>query len=57
MNNVVIASKVTSHAYHVSIFPQIPLPRKVPQNIEQSSLYDTVGPCWLSILSIAAVKF
>ena len=38
---------------HVSILPQTPLPSRLPHNIERSSLCDTVGPCWLSILNIA----
>ena len=38
---------------HVSILPQTPLPSRLPHNIEQSSLCDTVGPCWLSILNAA----
>ena len=37
---------------HVSILPQIPLPSRLPHNTEQSSLCNTVGPCWLSILNI-----
>ena len=38
---------------HVSILPQTPLPPRLPQNIEQSSLCYTVGSCWLSILNRA----
>ena len=38
---------------HVSILPQIPLPSRLPHNIEWSSLCSTVGPCWLSILNTA----
>ena len=34
----------------VSILPQIPLPSKLPHNIEQSSLCYAMHPCWLSIL-------
>ena len=30
---------------HVSILPQAPLPSRLPQSIEQSSLCHTVGPC------------
>ena len=37
----------------VSILPQTPLPPKLPYNIEQSSLYYTVGPGWLPILYAA----
>ena len=38
------------HIY-VSIF-QILFPFRLLQNIEQSTLCYTVGPCWLSILNI-----
>ena len=38
---------------HVSIFPQTPLPSRLPHNIEPSSLCYVVGLCWLSILNIA----
>ena len=37
---------------HVSILFQIFFPLRLLQNIEQSSLRYTVGPCWLSISSI-----
>ena len=37
---------------HVSILPHIPLPSRLPGNMEQSSLCYTVGPSWLSILFI-----
>ena len=37
----------------ISILPEIPLPSRLPQNIEQSSLCYTVGPCWFSILNKA----
>ena len=40
------------HIY-VSILPQTLLPSKLPHNIEKSSMYYTIGPCWLSILNIA----
>ena len=33
------------------ILPQTPLPSRLPYNIEQSSLYYTVRPCWLSVLN------
>ena len=39
---------------HVSILFQILFPFRLLHNIEQSSLCYTVGPCWLSILNIAA---
>ena len=35
---------------HVSVPLQTPLPSRLPHNIEQSSVYYRVGPCWLSIL-------
>ena len=38
---------------HVSILFQIIFPFRLLHNIEQNSLCYTVGPCWLSILSIA----
>ena len=37
---------------HVSILFQILFPFRLLQSIEQSSLFYTVGPCWLSILNI-----
>ena len=37
---------------HVSILFQIIFPFRLLQNIEQSSLCYTAGPCWLSILNI-----
>ena len=50
---------------HVSILPQIPLPFRLPHNIEQSSLCYTIGPCWFffffffwfSILNIAVCTY
>ena len=36
---------------HVSISPQTPLPSRLPDNIEQSSLCYTVGPFWLFVLN------
>ena len=41
----------------VSILFQILFPFWLLQNIEQSSLCYTVGPCWLSILNIAVHTF
>ena len=38
---------------HRSILFQILLPFRLLRNTEQISLWSTVGPCWLSILSIA----
>ena len=55
-NNIVIVSgeqwRDSAIHIHVSILPQTPLPSRLP-HIEQSSLCDTVGPCWLSISNIA----
>ena len=57
MNNVVMASsgeqRDSAIHIHVSILPRTPLPSSLSHNVEQSSLYCTVGPCWLSILSVA----
>ena len=56
INNVVIVSgaqqRDSAIHIHVSIVSQTPLPSRLPSNIEQSSLYYTVGPCWLFILNI-----
>ena len=53
-NSVVIVSseqwKDSAMHIHVSILPQTPLPSRLPHNIEQSSVYYRVGPCWLSTL-------
>ena len=40
-----------TYAY-VSILTQTPCPPRLPRNIEQSSMWCTVGPCWLSTLNI-----
>ena len=57
MDNVVIVSdgQQRDSAIHVrvSILPQIPLPSRLPHNTEQSSLWYTLSPCWLSILNKA----
>ena len=45
-------SDFNSHI-HVFIQLQTPLPSRLPDNIEKSSLCYTVGACWLSILNIA----
>ena len=45
-------AKWFSYTYIYIYFFQILLPYKLSQNIERSSLCDTVGPCWLSILYI-----
>ena len=56
-NNVVIVSgeqwRDSAIHIHVSIFLPNPLPSRLPDNMEQSPMYYTVGPCWLSILNIA----
>ena len=57
MNNVVLVSGIqesdsVTHI-HVSILFQILFPFSLLQNIEQSFLCYTVGPCWLFILNIA----
>ena len=36
-----------------AILPKPSLPSKLPHIIKQSSMCDTVGPCWLSVLNIA----
>ena len=57
INNVVLVSGVQQSDsvihIHVSLLFQILFPIRLLQNIEQSSLCYTVGPCWLSILNIA----
>ena len=57
INNVVLVSgeqqRDSAIHTHVSILLQTPLPSRLPQNSEQSSMCYTVGPCWLSILNIA----
>ena len=57
INNVVTVSSEQQRDpvinIHVSIVPQIPLPSRLPHNIEQSSMPYTVGSCGLSILNIA----
>ena len=49
-NNVVLAScdqlRDSAIHIHVSIPPQIPLPSRLPCNIEQSSIYCTVDLCY-----------
>ena len=50
--------KGLSHTYiHVPVHPQIPLPSRLPHNIEKSSMCYTIGLCWLSILNIAETHF
>ena len=55
-NNIVTVSgeqgRDSAHT-PVSILPQTALSSRLPHNIEQSSLWYTVGPCWFSILNKA----
>ena len=57
INNVVLVSGVQQSDsvihIHVSILFQILFPFRLLQNIEQSSLCSTVGPCWFSLLNTA----
>ena len=57
INNVVLVLGVQQSDsvihIHVSILFQILFPFRLLHCIEQSSLYYTAGPCWLSILNIA----
>ena len=50
VNNVVIVSSGqqsdSAICIHVFIFPQTPLPSRLPHSIEPSSLCYVVGPCW-----------
>ena len=57
IDNVMLVSGVQQsdsviHIY-VPILFQILFPFRLLQNIEQSSLCYTVGPCWLSVSNIA----
>ena len=58
-NNVVLVSGVQQMAndlvihVYVSIPFQILCPSGLLGNIKQSSLYYTVGPCWVSVLNMA----
>ena len=57
MNSVVIVSgeQRTNSAIRIpaSILSQMPLPSRLPHNIEQSSMCHIVGPSWLPILNTA----
>ena len=57
INNVIIVSgepwRDSAMHIYVSTVPQAPLPSRLPHNIEQSSLWRTIGPCWLPILNRA----
>ena len=61
INNVVMVSGVQQSDsvihIHVSILFQILFPLRLLQNIEQSSLCYTVGPCCLSTLNTAVYTF
>ena len=60
INNVVLVSDIQQSDsvihIHVSILFQILFLIRLLQNIEQSSLCYTVGPCWLSILNIVVCR-
>ena len=59
-NNVVTVSREqrrdSALHIHVSISPQTPLPSRLPNNTERSSMCFTVGSCGLSTLNIAVWK-
>ena len=59
MYNVVLASDVQQRDsvthIHIFILYQISFSPGLSQNIEQSSLCYTVGPCWRSILQKSCV--
>ena len=59
VNNVVIVSgeqwRDSAIHIHAFILPQTPLSPRLPYNIEQSSMYYTGGPCWLSIFKYSCV--
>ena len=53
-NDVMVSGELQSDSgihIHVSILPPTPLPARPPDNIKQSSLCCTVGPCWLSCMT------
>ena len=56
INNIVLISNIQQSDsvihVHASVLFQILFPVRLLQNIEQSSLCYTIGPCWLSILNI-----
>ena len=52
-DNFRCTAKWLSHTDACIHSPPSSLPSRLPRNIEQSSLYSPVGPCWLSILNIA----
>ena len=57
--NIVLVSGVQQHDsvihIHIFILFQILFSQRLSQNVELSSLYYTVGPCWLSISYIEVV--
>ena len=61
INNVMLVSGIQQSDsilhIHVPIFFQILFPFRLLDNIEQSSLRYTVGPCWLSFLNKAVGFF
>ena len=56
MNNVVMVSgeqqRDSAIHIHAPVLPQIPLPSRLPHDIEAGSMYCPVGPCILSILNV-----
>ena len=60
-NNGVFVSAVQQREsviyIHASTLSKILFPYRSLQNIELSSLYDTLGPCWLSMLYIVVCIF
>ena len=57
INNVVVVlgeqGRDSIIQIRIYILLQTPLPSSLPHSIEQSSIYYTVGLCWLSLLNIA----
>ena len=45
--------RTQSNIYMYPFSPKLPLPSRLPHDIEQSSLSWTAGPFWLSVLNIA----
>ena len=48
--NVFRCTAVIQLYFYISILFQILFPCRLLQNIKYSSLYYTVGPCWLSVI-------
>ena len=61
INNIVLVSGVQQSdsviPIQVPLLFQILFPFRLLENIEQSSLCYTVGPCWLSILNIVMYTY